>query len=157
MHMKQSILVLLAGLCLFFTACTSKESALKKYAVSVAETRLNDTLTKEAADGITNSQWIQQSYREYIFNRSKFEAMDVKFQGENSATVTVVTSTYSTKLRQTLVGIAAKADGSKKLFNFGDAIKAVGRQTGQSVGIDEHTPIVIKFSRNGGQWVEDGK
>lgn len=154
--MKRYIAALVGTVCLLLASCTSKEGALKKAAVEAAKTQLSDVLEKEANEGIKQSQWIRQGYREYLFNRSKFEAMEVRFQGENAATVTVVISTYTSKLRQTLVGVAAKADGSKQLFNFADAISMIGKQTGLPTGVDEHTPLVIKFTRSQGQWIMEG-
>lgn len=150
--MKRYIAVLVGTVCLLLASCTSTEGALKKAAIEAAKSHLGDMLEKEANDGIKQSQWIRQGYREYLFNRSKFEAMEVRFQGESAATVTVVISTYTSKLRQTLVGVAAKADGSKQLFNFADAISMIGKQTGLPTGVDEHIPLVIKFTRNQGQW-----
>ncbi|WP_374078505.1 hypothetical protein [Bdellovibrio bacteriovorus] len=154
--MKLHALILTSALCLTLTACTSDEGMLKKQAIEVGTAKFNEIIQKEGEESLGNSEWLRQAYGEFIHNRSEVEVEEVKFQGEKLATVSVVVTTYPTKLRRTLLGIASKVDASKsRRFNFSEAVSLVAQQTGQKSEPEKQPLTVLKFSKSSDKWILD--
>ncbi|MEK2644610.1 hypothetical protein [Bdellovibrio sp. BCCA] len=154
--MKKLLLALIGTMILTLSACTSKEGKLKKQAEEIGKAKFMEVLKKEADDGLGQSDWLRQAYVEYVGNRSEVEAENVNFIGETAATATLVVKTYSPKMRQTLISIAAKVDPDKaRRFNFGEALVLIRRQTGQNTETDYQPLTVLKFTKSGEKWVAD--
>lgn len=144
-------------LCLAFSfalaSCTSQEGAIKKKALQLGEQHFQELIRDEAQNGLPQSDWLRDSYQEFIKDRSKVEVAEVALQSDSRATAVVVVESYPLPLRQTLLGIASKVDpGKTRRFNFSEAISLIAQQTGQKGEVERQPLKTYKFQKTSDSW-----
>lgn len=133
---------------LLLSACTSQEGHLKEAALKQADIKWTETLQAEAREALTQSEVLQTAYLEFMAKNSELEVEEVKFQGENRATVSVVVSSISLPLRRTLLKIASQVGPEKsRRFNYQNALGPVAAQSGEKTTPEKRPFAVYKFSK----------
>lgn len=138
---------------LFLTSCTSNESAVKKLALADAETQFTETLKKESDDLITQSEWLRNSYVEFMKKHAEFDVESVKIEGNlGVASATVIA--YPPGQRKILAKIAGTVDSSKaRQFNFANALQLISQQTGAPAAVEKQSAGVFKYQKiSTGDW-----
>ncbi len=150
--------ILCLALCFALASCTSQEGAIKKQAHQLGEHHFQELIREEAQSGLPQSDWLRDSYEEFIKDRSTVEVAEVALQGESRATAVVVVETYSLPLRRTLLSIAGKVDPAKtRRFNFSEAISLIAQQTGQKGEVEKQPLKTYKFQKSGTTWTVQGQ
>lgn len=148
---------LLWASCSLLISCTSNEGAIKKQALQLGEQHFQELIRDEAQKGLPQSDWLRDSYEEFIKERSTVEVTEVTLQNDSRATAVVVVETYPLPLRRTLLSIGSKVDASKsRRFNFSEAISLIAAQTGQKGEVERQPLKTYKFQKSADSWVVQG-
>lgn len=146
------ILILISSV--FLNACTSNEKIVKRLALAEAESQFVVKAQKDANEFITQSDWLRDEYVQFIKQNSEFQVESVQMEGTSLAVAAVSVKTYPTTQRLTLAKIAGSVEASKvRLFNFGNALQLMAKQTGGSAGMEKQSAGVFKFQKKAsGDW-----
>lgn len=140
-------------ICCVVAAC-SDESALKKKGLELAQAKFEENLKAEAQEGVPQSPVLQQAYIDFMHLKSEVRVSSVKIQNPTSAVVATSLTTYSKKLRQTLLSVAQGVGPDKtRRFNFADAIPMVSKKTGVKTEVEEQPFEVYLFQKQSDKWV----
>lgn len=140
--------LILLGTALILSACTSQEGHLKKASLKQAEKKWEETLQSEARESLSQSEWLQTAYMDFMKKNSELEIDEVQFQGEDRATVSVNLSSFSPLLRKTLLKVASQVGLDKtRRFNFAEALRPVAGQVGEKPEQEKRPFSVYKFSK----------